>query len=128
MKLLEYEGKALLLRHGVPVPAGALWPQVPESGNGWMIKAQVLAGGRGKRGGIQAANTCSELEQRACAMQGSRLGEEPVRTVYIEPRLRIDHEYYLAAMVNRDLGQLSVMASASGGMDIERVPKSRIAS
>src|SRR5215470_5311777 len=126
MKLLEYEGKALLLRHGVPVPAGALWPQVPESGNGWMIKAQVLTGGRGKRGGIQVADTCSELDQRARAMQGSRLGEEPVHSVYIEPRLRIDHEYYLAAMVNRDLGQLSVMASTSGGMDIEQVPKSRI--
>lgn len=127
MKLLEYEGKALLARHGVPVPAGALWPQVPDSGNGWMIKAQVLAGGRGKRGGIQFANTSSELEQRACAMQGSQLGEEPVHAVYIESRLRIGHEYYLAAIVNRDQGQLSVMASASGGMEIELVPKSLIA-
>ncbi|WP_373065411.1 ATP-grasp domain-containing protein, partial [Gemmatimonas sp.] len=52
MKLLEYEGKALLARHGVPVARGALWPQVPESDTGWMVKAQVLAGGRGKRGGI----------------------------------------------------------------------------
>jgi len=127
MKLLEYEGKALLLRHGVPVPAGALWPQVPDSSNGWMIKAQVLAGGRGKRGGIQAAATCSELEQRARAMQGGRLGDEPVHAVYIEPRLRIEHEYYLAAIVNRDRGQVSVMASASGGIDIEEVPKSGIA-
>jgi len=127
MKLLEYEGKALLLRHGVPVPAGALWPQVPDSSSGWMIKAQVLAGGRGKRGGIQAAATSSELEQRARAMQGGCLGDEPVHAVYIEPRLRIEHEYYLAAIVNRDRGQVSVMASASGGMDIEEVPKSGIA-
>jgi succinyl-CoA synthetase beta subunit len=128
MKLLEYEGKALLVRHGVPVPAGALWPRVPNSSNGWMIKAQVLAGGRGKRGGIQAVDTSSELEQRARAMQGSRLGDQPVHAVYIEPRLRIEHEYYLAAIVNRDQGQVSVMASASGGMDIEQVPNSQIAS
>ena len=127
MKLLEHEGKALLGGHGVPVPAGVLWPQVPDSGNGWIIKAQVLAGGRGKRGGIQAADTRSELEQRARAMQGSRLGDEPVHAVYIEPRLRVEHEYYLAAIVNRDQGQVSVMASASGGIDIERVPRSRIA-
>jgi succinyl-CoA synthetase beta subunit len=60
-------------------------------------------------------------------MQGSRLGEEPVRAVYIESRLSIGHEYYLAAIVNRDQGQLSVMASASGGMEIELVPKSLIA-
>jgi succinyl-CoA synthetase beta subunit len=128
MKLLEYEGKALLVRHGVPVPAGALWPRVPNSSNGWMIKAQVLAGGRGKRGGIQAVDTSRELEQRARAMQGSRLGDQPVHAVYIEPRLRIEHEYYLAAIVNRDQGQVSVMASASGGMDIEQVPNSQIAS
>jgi succinyl-CoA synthetase beta subunit len=127
MKLLEYEGKALLSGHGVPVPAGALWPQVPDSGNGWIIKAQVLAGGRGKRGGIQAADTRSQLEQRARAMQASRLGDELVHAVYIEPRLRIAHEYYLAAIVNRDQGQVSVMASASGGINIEQVPKSRIA-
>ena len=60
-------------------------------------------------------------------MQGSRLGDEPVHAVYIEQRLRIEHEYYLAAIVNRDQGQVSVMASAAGGIDIEQVPKSRIA-
>ena len=46
MKLLEYEGKALLARHGIPVAAGALWPRMPESASGWVVKAQVLAGGR----------------------------------------------------------------------------------
>ncbi|MCE9658516.1 MAG: hypothetical protein K8R60_08145 [Burkholderiales bacterium] len=127
MKLLEYEGKALLVRHGVPVAPGALWPEVPESGTGWMVKAQVLAGGRGKRGGIVAADSRDELERVATKMQGSRLGEEPVHAVYLEQKLCIAKEYYLAAMVDRDRGRVSVMASAAGGIDIEQVPHSQIA-
>ena len=126
MKLLEYEGKALLASHGVPVAPGALWPQVPDSDFGWMVKAQVLAGGRGKRGGILSAADRGELERAARRLQGATLGDEPVHAVYIEPKLTIAHEYYLAAFVNRDLGRVSVMASLRGGVDIESVAHSEI--
>jgi succinyl-CoA synthetase beta subunit len=128
MKLLEYEGKALLAAHGVPVAAGALWPQVPESATGWVVKAQVLAGGRGKRGGILTAADRAQVERHASRLHGARLGDEPIHAVYIEEMLPIEHEYYLAAFVNRDLGQVTVMASGAGGVDIEQVPKSRITS
>jgi succinyl-CoA synthetase beta subunit len=126
MKLLEYEGKALLARHGVPVAAGALWPQVPESGSGWMVKAQVLAGGRGKRGGILAADSRQDLERHAGKLSGARLADEPVHAVYVEQKLEIEQEYYLAALVNRDLGRVTVMASPAGGVDIEQVPATQI--
>ena len=126
MKLLEYEGKALLARHGVPVAAGALWPQVPESASGWMVKAQVLAGGRGKRGGILAAQSRHDLERHATQLHGARLGDEPVHAVYIEQKLEVEQEYYRAALVNRDLGRVTVVASAAGGVDIERVPQSQV--
>ncbi|VTU35835.1 ATP-grasp domain-containing protein [Variovorax sp. PBL-E5] len=129
MKLLEYEGKALLASHGVPIPPGALWPKQPEAGErGWVVKAQVLAGGRGKRGGILMAATRDELESQAIQLQGKRLGDEPVHAVYVEPMLQIAHEFYLAAFVNRDRGRVTVMASAAGGMDIEQVPPSQVAS
>ena len=126
MKLLEYEGKALLARHGIPVAAGALWPQVPESASGWVVKAQVLAGGRGKRGGILMAQSRQDLEKGAGRLSGARLGDEPVHAVYIEPKLDIAHEYYLAALVNRDLGCVTVVASAAGGVDIEQVPAEKV--
>jgi succinyl-CoA synthetase beta subunit len=129
MKLLEYEGKALLASHGVPVPPGALWPARPEPGaRGWVVKAQVLAGGRGKRGGILTAATAAELERQAALLEGKRLGDEPVHAVYVEQMLQIEHEFYLAAFVNRDRGRVTVMASAAGGMDIEQVPKSKVES
>lgn len=126
MKLLEYEGKALLARHGIPVAAGALWPQVPESASGWVVKAQVLAGGRGKRGGILMAQSRQDLEKSASKLSGARLGDEPVHAVYIEPKLDIAQEYYLAALVNRDLGRVTVVASAAGGVDIEQVPAEKV--
>ena len=127
MKLLEHEGKALLARHGVPVAAGALWPQVPASETGWMVKAQVLAGGRGKRGGIVVAKSRAEVERHAPRLLGATLGNDPVHAVLIEERLCVDKEYYLAAYVDRDAGRVALMASASGGVDIENVPRSRIA-
>jgi succinyl-CoA synthetase beta subunit len=129
MKLLEYEGKALLASHGVPIPAGRLWPQLPEPGaRGWVVKAQVLAGGRGKRGGILAASTRDELHRQAALLKDGRLGDEPVHAVYVEPMLQIERELYLAAFVNRDRGRVTVMASAAGGMEIEHVPSSQVAS
>lgn len=127
MKLFEYEGKNLLAAHGVVIAPGAIWPEVPDSNTGWVAKAQVLAGGRGKRGGILAAADREELDRHAASMKGLALGEEPIHAVYIEQKLSIAHEYYLAAFVDRDLGRVAVMASVAGGVDIEEVPKSEIA-
>jgi len=127
MKLLEYEGKALLAKHGVPTPLGALWPEIPRSDSGWVVKAQVLTGGRGKKGGILAAGDRGEVERHASHVKSLMLGVEPVHAVYIEQKLQIAHEYYLTAFVDRDRGVVAMMASAAGGVDIEQVPKSDIA-
>lgn len=126
MKLLEFEGKALLSKHGVKIARGAVWPQVPESQSGWVVKAQVLAGGRGKNGGILFASDLNSIKQHAEALTGSKLANEPVHSVYIEEKLTIEGEYYLAAMVNRDEGRVNLIASSSGGVEIENVPKSQI--
>ena len=126
MKLLEFEGKALLSKHGVKIARGAVWPQVPESQSGWVVKAQVLAGGRGKNGGILFASDLNSIKQHAEALTGSKLANEPVHSVYIEEKLIINGEYYLAAMVNRDEGRVNLIASSSGGVEIENVPKSQI--
>jgi succinyl-CoA synthetase beta subunit len=128
MKLLEYEGKALLAKRGIPIPAGTLWPVCPESKTGWVVKAQVLAGGRGKKGGILAVSERGEVDNKAARLKGTMLGTEPVHAIYIEERLDIAHEYYLAGFVNRDRGCVTLMGSAAGGVDIEQVPKSEIES
>ena len=126
MKLLEYEGKALLAKHGASLAPGAIWPAFPDSTGGWVVKAQVLAGGRGKRGGIRIAADRAELEAHVAALHGGTLGDEPIHAIYVEQKLEVAHEYYLAALVDRDRGQVAVIASADGGVDIETVAHDRI--
>lgn len=127
MKLLEHEGKELLTRHGVPVPRGALWPSIPDARAGWMVKAQVLAGGRGKRGGIVPVEARAELDHAAAKVRELRFGAEAVQAVLIEERLDIARELYLAVFVDRDRGRAAMIASVAGGVDIESVPADKIA-
>ncbi len=128
MKLLEHEGKALLRAGGIPVPAGALWPALPEAGDtaGWVVKAQVFQGHRGQRGGIQVAREASEIPPLATRLAVMKIGDEPVRAVYVEERIEKARELYLAAFVDRDRGCVRVIASADGGTEIESVPAERI--
>lgn len=128
MKLLEHEGKTLLAKHGISIPAGVLWPQTPPAASAsWVVKAQVFAGGRGKRGGIRIASSHAEIASVAAAMQGSTLGDETVHAVYVEERLDIARELYLAAFIDRDRGRVAMIASAAGGVDIETAAKETIA-
>ncbi len=66
MKLLEYEAKDIFRRVGIPVPptggvirsVGQLPAALKRAGKGpWVLKAQVLAGGRGKAGGVKIVPT-----------------------------------------------------------------------
>jgi succinyl-CoA synthetase beta subunit len=125
IRLLEHEAKALLRRHGFAVPPGALYPDLPGDGP-YMVKAQVLAGGRGKAGGIRPAADAAAAAAMAAAVRGLAIGGEPVRAVYVEQRLEITRELYLAAQVDRDLGQVVLLVCADGGVDIEQVPPERI--
>ncbi len=127
IKLLEHEGKAILERCGIPVPAGALYRAVPAELDGRLVvKAQVLAGGRGKAGGIRFADSRAEAIEQARALAGAAIGGIRVDDVYIERRLDIAHEYYVAALVDRDLGVPVLLAATEGGVDIESVSADRI--
>ena len=126
IRLLEHEGKALLARHGFAVPEGALYPAPPPGPGPWMVKAQVLAGGRGKAGGIREVHSTDEVAAVAAAMNGLTIGGQAVQAVYVEHKLNIAHEFYLAAQVDRDRGQPVLLACRDGGVDIESVPRDRI--
>ncbi len=122
MDLLEHEGKRLLARHGIAVPRGALWPELPEGVAGYAIKAQVRAGMRGKRGGVRFAASAAEAGEAARALLGSRLGDAAVEQVYVEERLDIARELYLAVAIDRDASRRVILASPAGGVDIEAAP------
>src|SRR5690606_32983580 len=126
MDLLERDGKALFDRHAIPVPRGALWPDLPDAA-GFVVKAQVPAGKRGKAGGIRFADTAEEAGEAARDLLGKTLVEHRISAVYVEEKLDIARELYLALALDRDRGQLTLIASADGGMAIEEVPQERIA-
>jgi succinyl-CoA synthetase beta subunit len=122
IKLLEHEGKRILAAHGIPIPPGALYPDLPPGTRGpFVVKAQVYAGGRGKAGGIQIVDDAKAIADAADRIQEMTIGGDSVRAVYVEAKIEHEHEFYLAAMIDRDAGRPVLLASTGGGIDIESV-------
>jgi succinyl-CoA synthetase beta subunit len=128
MDLLEYQGKQLFARHGVPVPAGQPARTVEDAvaaaeavGYPCAIKAQVQIGGRGKLGGIKIANDRAEAEQHARAILGMDIRGLTVHELWIEAASQIASEYYASVVFDRSAKAPLVMLSTKGGMDIEQV-------
>ncbi len=128
MDLLEYQGKQLFAKHGVPVPEGRPASTVEEAvaageelGYPVVVKAQVLIGGRGKAGGVKLAKDKAELEQNAEAILGMDIKGFTVHELYIEKASEIDEEYYAAILLDRTARKPMAMLSRKGGMDIEAV-------
>lgn len=127
IKLLEHEGKAILAQEGIAIPLGGLYRELPlQLQQDLVVKAQVFAGARGKSGGIGFAPDRNTALQLADALFASVLNGEPVQDVYIEQRLHIRREFYVAALVDRDAGVPTLLVSADGGVDIESVSAHRI--
>jgi succinyl-CoA synthetase beta subunit len=128
MDLLEYQGKQLFAKHGVPVPDGRPATAVPEAveaaeelGYPVVIKAQVQIGGRGKAGGIKLAKDRAEAEEHAKAILGMDIRGFTVHELYVEKASEIDEEYYAAIVFDRSAKKPMVMLSRMGGMDVEEV-------
>ncbi len=128
MDLLEYQGKQLFGRHGVPVPNGRPAQTVEEAvkaadeiGYPCVIKAQVQIGGRGKAGGIKVAQDGTEAQAHAEAILGMDIRGLTVHELWIERASQIDAEYYASVIFDRSQKAPLVMLSTKGGMDIEQV-------
>jgi succinyl-CoA synthetase beta subunit len=126
--LLEYQGKQLFARHGVPVPEGAPADSVEDAvqrareiGFPCVIKAQVQIGGRGKAGGIKVAGSVEEAEEHAKAILGMDIRGHVVHELWIEQASDIAAEYYASIVFDRSAKAPLVMLSTRGGMDIEEV-------
>jgi succinyl-CoA synthetase beta subunit len=128
MDLLEYQGKQLFARHGVPVPSGKPARTVEEAvaaaeeiGYPCVVKAQVQIGGRGKLGGIKLAQNADEAREHASAILGMDIKGLTVHEVWVEGASEIASEYYASVVFDRSAKAPLVMLSTKGGMDIEAV-------
>jgi succinyl-CoA synthetase beta subunit len=128
MDLLEYQGKQLFARHGIPVPAGEPARTVDEAvaaagriGYPCALKAQVQIGGRGKLGGIKIAANEAEAREHAGAILGMDIKGLTVHELWIEGASQIDAELYASFVFDRSAKAPLAMLSTRGGMDIEAV-------
>ncbi len=128
MDLLEYQGKQVFARHGVPVPAGRPASTVEEAlaaadeiGYPCVVKAQVQIGGRGKAGGIKLAADRDQAREHAGAILGMDIRGLTVHEVWIEGASEIASEYYASVIFDRSAKAPLIMLSTKGGMDIEAV-------
>ena len=136
MNIHEHQAKELLRGFGVAVPKGIAAFTVDEAvsaakklgGDVTVVKAQIHAGGRGKAGGVKVVNSVAEVKTEAQRILGSTLvthqtgpAGKAVQRLYIEEGCDIATELYLSMLVDRSSGQITIIASTEGGMDIEAV-------
>jgi succinyl-CoA synthetase beta subunit len=138
MNIHEYQAKQLFREFAIPVPEGRHAVSAEQAaqlaeqmgGEGWVIKAQVHAGARGKAGGVRFAKTLEEVSQHTADLLGTRLVTIqttaeglPVESVLIEESTAVDQEFYISLLVDRATERVMFIASSAGGMDIEAVAK-----
>ena len=143
LNIHEYQAKRLLSGYGVPVPKGAVayTPDEAENvaqhlgGTSWVVKAQVLAGDRGRAGGVRIVDSFSSVRRAADELLGKRLvtpqtgsAGELVKRVYIEPGYAIRREIYLGAVVDRARARVTLIAATEGGTAIEDIARESPAS
>ncbi len=135
MNFHEYQAKQLFAEYGITVPAGRV-ARTPEEavdaakaigGDFWVVKAQIHAGGRGKAGGVKLAKTYDEVRDYAKGMLGTKMSTYqsagvalPVDSVLVTQATDIAQELYLSVLVDRSSKAVTFIASADGGVEIEK--------
>jgi succinyl-CoA synthetase beta subunit len=130
VKLAEWRGKEVFRKYGVPLPKGRVAHSAAEAETltregsvplPCVIKAQVLAGGRGKGGAVRFAATPEEARAAADAILALEFKGERVKELLLEEKLPITRELYLSLTLDRGLRLPVLISSAQGGVEIETV-------
>jgi len=128
MKFFEYQSKSIFSRYGIPIPKGRLAPNAGIANHIYedlksdvIIKAQVLAGGRGKAGGVRLAKTSEQVEEIATEILSLTIKGLPVKKILVEEAIKIQQEFFLAVVTDKDKESPVLMASKFGGVDIEDI-------
>jgi succinyl-CoA synthetase beta subunit len=136
MQIHEYQAKGILKNYGIPVPKGEMAETAEEAqriareigGKTFVVKAQILSGGRGKGGGVKAVHSPEEAGEAAEKILGMTLvtrqtgpGGRVVRKVLVEEGITKAEELYVGVVVDRSRACPVIMTSREGGVDIEKV-------
>jgi succinyl-CoA synthetase beta subunit len=134
MKLMEYQGKELFRAVGIPTPRGVYATSAAEvrsfieaNPGSWVLKSQVMMGGRGKAGGIKFADTPEQGEAIAGELIGKVLKSiqnpegEKVKSLLVEQKVAIVSEAYVSITIDRATKKPVIIVTSQGGMDVEEV-------
>jgi succinyl-CoA synthetase beta subunit len=127
MRLAEVEGKALLRRHGVAVPRSLLIPagdEVPESAASWagfLLKAQILEGGRGKRGLVRSFVKAGEIRNARRLILANL--EDADTPLLLEEAVSIAREVFIAVRIDGTRQRLEILIAPQGGENVEQSTK-----
>ncbi|MCS6968573.1 MAG: ADP-forming succinate--CoA ligase subunit beta [Cytophagales bacterium] len=154
MNIHEYQAKEILKRYGVGIQEGIV-AETPQQAleaarklqeltgtQGWVVKAQIHAGGRGKGRTIEThqegVKFCTSLEKVETVArnllgntlvtlqtgpQGKKVHKVLVAQDVYYPGESQPKEFYIAILLDRAKACNVIMASAEGGMEIEEVAK-----
>ncbi len=135
MNLFEFQAKQLLGRYGVQVGMGQVAASPTEALEAarrlgcarFVVKAQAFALDRMSNDGVAFATSPQQVSEQASRMLSAGLkysaapgGSVPVRQVYVEEFVDAARELYAAIAVDRSSGQVMMLASAQGGVHLER--------
>tara|TARA_B100001029_G_scaffold154666_1_gene139034 strand:- start:2530 stop:3690 length:1161 start_codon:yes stop_codon:yes gene_type:complete len=138
MNIHEHQAKELLKTYGVPAGNGIVIFDLKDirekigllKTQEYVLKAQIHAGGRGKAGGVKLVKNIEELESESKKLLGKKLitkqtgpeGRE-IKRLYIEEATKVEKEFYLSCLVDRESSKIAFISSHEGGTDIEKVAK-----
>ena len=138
MNIHEHQAKKILKNYGAKVPKGIFAFEVQDllekaktlETDKYVLKAQIHSGGRGKAGGVKLVNNLDELQKEAKNLIGKTLvthqtgpNGRKVKRLYVEETSKINKEFYLSCLVDRESSKMAFISSDQGGMDIEEVAK-----
>ena len=130
MKIHEYQAKEIFSRYRIPVTNEVVCYTVEEAvaaaeklGLPVVVKAQVLAGGRGKAGGVKLARTKEEVPELAGKILGMDIKGYTVEKILIAQGVKFSSEFYVGLTIDRNSKSVIFMASSEGGVEIEEVAK-----
>lgn len=126
MRLLEFQAKRILSEYGISIPKSVLLTSLADVAQLTLpaiLKAQVPVGGRGKAGGIRIAKQLEEAVAIASELFGADIRAHSVQVILAEEMVEVKREIYLALLIDKHANLPMVMASAAGGVDIERVAR-----
>ncbi|MCQ9205952.1 MAG: ADP-forming succinate--CoA ligase subunit beta [Omnitrophica bacterium] len=128
MNIYEYQAMSLFSQYGIDtVPwelvdtLETISAKAKSLGGRVMLKAQVLAGSRGKSGGVKLVSCEKDLKSTAEEILSLTIKSLPVKSILLAQAVKIKEEYYLGLTLDRGLKKIVFMLSSSGGVEIEEI-------